>query len=946
MFFDNNILKKYSIYIVSILCTLILFSMCIFFLKSTIPSLIPQIIIDISLDNKRDNQSYRSEVFINKEFSKSYWVNNAIQGEVLKFDITENNIHYLRFDPVDTSNTVFTIKKIKIVYQNKEIAQFTPQDIMKWQMSAVNIVESSNDGITFISTSNDPILVLELATPIHIYNANYLQKLQISIFDKFKSIQTNFLLVYITLLMFLAILLFLLYDRVKLCSFFVTFFITYFILLINFYYNPINAHNTSNAVGYAAYHNTNKTIYSILHFLIFFMPFIMAFFASYFKKKNIALSASTASADDVYNANNKQNMYSLLLATLFVFMSILFFMPNMGYLKHIFSNVSIDISNWDMANIVTWQYFYNIGLTPFKDFWYCYAGHFLFLGTATSPVLNFLYTSLVYYIIISSLYSIFKNKTFLFALAILSIFAVSNSVGHSMRYVLPFFAVFVSYIAHDTAPIRYLNFTLASFLLFLFEPVAIVYAGIPLFIFLIIKILDNTKAKFVATCIHETKPFYLPVAVITLFSALLAFNGYFKPLLAIYVDFNVASPAFSVPGDFRSWIFFTPTIETLCIWGSPILASLAIYSLIYDKNKRSLYGKLYSLIFLCAFSSIILLTKFFIRPHIANTIIGLLTISGILYIMIILDTYFRQKKYLHYVLTLSCLSTFFLVTFYQHNFLQRIYGALKVVPQNISTSYGFSLPINVKERYQKSLFKADPKYAALAKAITSVPHQSDFLYVLGDAPYVYIATGKKPLFYVEMYNQSSLRTQNKIINALEKTKSLIVYTKAKHGIDGLPIIVRNPVIVDYITTHYVYAAQTDDFIILQPQTTTLLPSLSLWTKLLGNTIDFKYIPRHSIYNKAQPVKLTPLENNWESILQITIKNPSNTLKTLDCSFLVNDVLYSIRLNTVENKHSYSIPVRNIWFLSFAKKYNMPITLIKNEDFDTSILDVENKDTLY
>lgn len=938
-------LAKNSVYL--FVFTFILISLSVLFLRINISSYLPQVIVNMSLGSEQKKLQHRTEVFVNKNFLNSYFINSGLTNSAVKLNITENNISYLRLDPTDVGDTVFTLRSVIIVFKNVVIAEFTPKQILKWKMTGVKIIEATDEAISFLSINNDPMIVFEPQRPIHIYDDGFWGKVQISFFQMLKLAQSNYLIVFFAILSIFVTLFFILCDKKLAFSLICSFAIIYIIFLLNYYFSARNIHDVSVAVGYSVYHNYNKTLYNMLHLLILVMPVFLGIFALIFKSKS-SNSIDTTSYETAYQSDESKKLnFSLLILFGFIFSCILFYMPNMSYVQHHFSNLELNLSNWDAENIVTWQYFYMIGLEPFKEFWYPYAGYFLGLTTNQAPVVTFFQNSLNFYLISISLYAIFKGHKFLLFLTLVCIFVISNSIGYNFRYVLSFLAFYAAYLAHDNSYLRHVNFTLASFLLVFYEPTAIVYVGFPLFIYLFITAFEGGYSKNALQVLwKDVKKCLPPAIVIGIFLIYIVLSGYYTPLLATYMDFQKSMSAFSTYGNLEKWIFFEPSFEVFVIWGSTIFASIATYNILIQKNSSNLDAKLYSLIFLCSFSSLVLLTKFFVRPHIANQMIGLVCIVSVLYIVIVLNTFFLQKKNKTYSLILACLTTFIFLGFYGNNFLSRIYASVKILPQNICANFDFSVPKHIKELYREALFKKDRKYALLASAISEIGQDSSYLYVLGDDPYAFIATDKKPLLYVEMYNQSVFNVQNNIINTLKNIQPLVIYTKARLGIDDLPIVVRNPRIVEYIACNYFIVKELDDYIIFKHMTGDIFPDISGLTNVFGNIIDFKFIPLHSLYSGAQKAPILPLGAKVERLLEIKIKNMHNDLREVECNFKISGENYVVKMSVVNEVDTYNIPLKNIWFLAFAKKYNLPISIEKSDIFDISFVSAIGKNTLY
>lgn len=68
--------------------------------------------------------------------------------------------------------------------------------------------------------------------------------------------------------------------------------------------------------------------------------------------------------------------------------------PNLDHELIFDSKVALG-ANWDAANLISWSYFQQEGLTPMADYFYPYSGQWMFADFPTGPVVRYLYQALM-----------------------------------------------------------------------------------------------------------------------------------------------------------------------------------------------------------------------------------------------------------------------------------------------------------------------------------------------------------------------------------------------------------------------------------------------------------------------------------------------------------------------------------------------------------------------
>jgi hypothetical protein len=135
----------------------------------------------------------------------------------------------------------------------------------------------------------------------------------------------------------------------------------------------------------------------------------------------------------------------------------------------------------------------------------------------------------------------------------------------------------------------------------------------------------------------------------------------------------------------------------------------------------------------------------------------------------------------------------------------------------------------------------------LARA-TQLTHMgtSDNLFVLGDSSDLYLVLRRPTPFYITIYNQSPLFSQQRTIAWLNERepKYLFWYPQEKE-FDGVPNVIRVPLLYNYAAASFIPIGTISKFEVLRRRLPNEPPAIGYWRDKLGTSVDLGYIPATS-----------------------------------------------------------------------------------------------------
>jgi len=594
--------------------------------------------------------------------------------------------------------------------------------------------------------------------------------------------------------------------------------------------------------------------------------------------------------------------------------------------------------NWDEQNNIVWQYFAHIGLRPFIDFFYPYAGrYFVNLTFPYGQIVYCFNNVLLDILLLLSLHAFFGErltKTVLerliktaasFIIINLTVISVINHELIIYRYMKPIILLALSFSVVQDREQRYICYILALAVIhcLFFEPLTLIMTT-PGFAFLIL--IEGLKTNDWWLYIKQIFRVYAPTLIlIIIFVTGLAATGYLNPVLSFYLNlgdlsayanseylYNFTSLFLLSFGSPSSILVYTG----LAFWLCSLLAGYSIFNHIIS----GAYSRYYRFVFVMMFASLLLGNKILIR--FAESLVDIqytLLVTSIFFILIskemAKDRYFKTITIVCLIINLMVVSG------------NNVYHQLQLAYANARNSVSslfFLFDLDLQETHKimlKQWYAAErtsdfsfQNELIVSEAVKHLDLDNEYLYVLGDAPILHVFTQTKPIRHIETYSSSPLPEQNEIVSLIQSLKPPIIWNRRfRQTIDNIPLEVRNPVVLGYVVSQYQPALSVNEYTVLLPNTASDFVDIDFWRTELSSEIDLGYLPRFSNISRLPILPEYTPEAIPTVYIEISSEVASNQ-PTMSFICQIDDVEYLVKFNVTPNDTLYGFRLDRIWFV--------------------------------
>lgn len=600
----------------------------------------------------------------------------------------------------------------------------------------------------------------------------------------------------------------------------------------------------------------------------------------------------------------------------------------------------INTNKFDRLNTTTWAYFRHLGLVPFKDFWYPYSG-FFYTTSPFPPDIIFLWfhKMLLFVVTFFSVYVLLdfsKVRTlsilfFMFWMFQLGFFESPVFQKEIFRYFLSV-SIVLFYAASINSKKILSFFLLGTYMAYIFfmVPVQLIYAAPSCILILIVSLILSKDS-------YERMQHLKHAIIINVSATTLMF------LYMIYL---------SSQGALKEYFMFYKTVGDLA---NSSMISAGMYLETVRNNDLMLFGfdVLFVVLMFClmilslwnvctsntkllkvsdfvpfAFAIIVILAyqKLIIRPWFVAFELMALPSTGLA--LLLAKNNFMQLRggtfTKGFLLLIAGTLFYFLViaSGVAEKMWDKDISKILNLPHNIRLALKGSQHWEEVEnsRYLPSSFTIDNASGSDLRAQFLKKMQfekEDDLFVLGDDSYLYIILEKQAPFYICLYSQSILYSQQNTVDWLKKHRpKYVVWKSSFKEFDGVPNIVRVPLIFEYVIDNYTYESSEGGFIILKKKDPLVAVDTDFWMYQLGNTVSLGFIPSRSDPDRFK----TGNDNSKNNYTILTIDNPKPIHgKERTILFKHKNSFFKIKYKEQKNVYSYDIILERIWFWRFIEE---------------------------
>ncbi len=372
------------------------------------------------------------------------------------------------------------------------------------------------------------------------------------------------------------------------------------------------------AIGYALYSGYSKSREMWEIALLLGIPTLIALFGVYLRKRLSKPAESTAGGAASPAGRSRQWLGGLVLGLLTVGLAG-YFVPDLASAYP--SGTSPVTLHWDGNNILVWQYLFQSGARPFRDFWYPYSGQILFFSPFPYGemvlalhrfVLFAVFLLAVYFNTAKSLPSTLAIFGTVFGLYVGQFFVWPERYGLIVNLILAHTAIDPE---ADRLSWRHHLFWIAVVHAAIIEPAGLPCAGIPLFVSYGLDALRAPAVFRKRIAGRMRREYGLPAIALFGAGVYLAVRGELAGFIAFFSSLGSLSAYAAYPVDLPAWLRLDSPAESFLLWSVVVLIGVGLVRNLGQPGKESKADRSLLLLGLAAG---VLLLKQFVRPHIAQ----------------------------------------------------------------------------------------------------------------------------------------------------------------------------------------------------------------------------------------------------------------------------------------------------------------------------------------
>jgi hypothetical protein len=801
-----------------------------------------------------------------------------------------DNVNFIRIDFGDFKDNYIKIYKLefKLNNQTKEISL---QELKKWNFNNLILISEDNNYLEYKSTGNDPFIYNHIDIKFNNYKPEKISGFiaKILTIDEARILYLYLISVLIFICLTFSNLKAGIYSKIKFAL------ISIIPILIFYYFPNFNLFgNFLSSIGRASYNN--GFFIANINLRIFISLALTSILILTLKNRLTFVNT------DLYE-NKKGNFFTIFILLAIVF---LFFIIDLNFEKNLILSTRLS-NDWDGSNINYWSYLVGKGEIPYKDFWYPYGGFFFMdLNFPYGSVISCLYKIITYSIFSYLIFNVISSNIYINLILIITIIIGRevNLFWGLDRYILSiiillsFIYFYKSVMYKNRLSISVIIFNISFTLSLIFDLPQILYVSpgilaIILYDYFIVK--NKNLVKYIISKLLTPIILIIFIFIIVLyyFDVFYSFIYYYKSL----GDMSQGSQVFLNYKDLFNNLSFT----SFFIFITFLIFVILNIRIIYKYRDLTL-----TYITMGFFSiSLFVLQKHIIRPMDWQFLI-IPFMFFVIYIVYTSDIIKSKLMFFIYGVCISILFANAALLGSSERYFTHITGGFSRIVNSIKFLLDDFKTIN---KINNGSFNIDSDEYAVAKYVKLHSEKNSDLYVINDSSNIYIYYQGLHPFHSNSYNMSPLGDQLINLNWLIDSKpKYAVLDRTKLNFDLVPNNIRNPLIYNYIVNNYSYLLSIGRFDILLLNSSNTNTDYVYWTKLLGDSIDLKYIPMYS-----NPYSCSNKKSD-SNVADIRLLNPSNFDGDVILRFHYKSGRdFYVKFHPSTEKSNYWINLNRLWF---------------------------------
>jgi hypothetical protein len=580
------------------------------------------------------------------------------------------------------------------------------------------------------------------------------------------------------------------------------------------------------------------------------------------------------------------------------------------------------VESWDGDNVLVWTALATHGLVPMRDFWYPYGNALYFEASLLwgsvawflCELLSFAGFSAIFWKLSGRRVSI--TAAALFVLVLLSpLITLYGRYSASMAIAVMFTALRFTPIGTGRNFLRALFALLFGAALFTELDVA-AYGAIGVLCVILADglWLSSGIRKWVRVLAFDLVG---AAAAVGLWVTVTALRGQLSGELHFYLHpatitaYSASSAGASIP--FGS--FLSP--DDVVLWGPVATFGIAIALRVWTRRAALFPVTVIALVG----ASVALLEKDLVRPISTELYLPLLLL--VLCTLVSLVNWAMSGKGRLAPLIVGATCGVLCATAVASGEWSSLWAGFKETPRNIASNVATvvsppaSLASIEASRYNVGHFAqyADviPLERVMAPLMKGGHHN---LYVLGDAPTLYLMLDQEVPWEINLYNSSPIEDQRRVVAWIQSHRPRYVVLDTRHGesFDGVPYSVRVPLLYQEVIAHYGYVRSVGGFDILER---TVPRSPSFWQSRLGGTIALGSVM------ESMPQSPPTVVSSKPSLLRVTVADPRGEPVTIPLDF--GGMREDVSFTTEPGRHSYEVPLNRLWAWAMSSRVEVLTT---------------------
>ncbi len=594
------------------------------------------------------------------------------------------------------------------------------------------------------------------------------------------------------------------------------------------------------------------------------------------------------------------------------------------------------VLDYDSVNIETWNYLYQSGALPFRDYWFPYGFSSFTMGRSpAAAAFEHLHKTLLLFLAGWSLFFLFGKRFWWSAsvVAVLAVLDIRGEIRGTARYFLALDLVLLFGAVAFTSRRTTANalFGIFGAYAFIYEPSQCLYALPGLSVIAV-------AASFYAFKDEDLRPFLLRtlvgavagVSVLCTFCFLLWSRGQLEGFVRVYSRLGSSATSSSITANIPGWLTVYGGAESTVLMGSIVLVAVPLFFMLIPLERATRVVATTSLA--VGLVSIGIFLKHLIRPHMAVQFIGITFVGGVM-LLFLFRTFWSRRQVAALYVSIGVLFYAVGIDSLLADLKARLVRGPEYLQDEVAMQAVSSAKVVAAYRYyfsKERLAAAYPVVGHLSAVLEEVALETGKkpqFYVMGDDAFLYNSFDVSPPPFITVYNLSDVRDQYDVVTWLQERKpEVVVWDTTQSGFDGVPNTVRTPVIFQYVFNNYRVWKEKDGVAFLR-RDEHLSVDLEQLRKMLGSEVDLGGIPGLSSLG-AQP-KCDPVGQftTCTPILRLEVGETKVNQASVSVPLALGEHTYTVRFTTLPGVSEYTVRLDRLWFWRAGD-----ITRLKANDF--------------